>query len=130
MDSIFWLLIGSFVALIVLVTLKHPWRTDWDKVEDPDPTLEAEASALEERAMDIQDEIFDEWNFARSKFGPFNSSHEGFAVLHEEFDELKAEVWANPKKRKNRNVKMRAEAVQVAAMALGFLTDCCEETEK
>jgi hypothetical protein len=121
-ESIFWLCIGSFVALVAFVALKHPWRTNWDLVEDP-PEQDTEA---EDRANEILDEIYAEWESARSKFGPFNSSHEGFAVLHEEFDELKAEVWANPKKRKNRDAKMRAEAIQVGAMALRFLTDCCE----
>jgi hypothetical protein len=80
---------------------------------------------LEDLALDLQEEILEEWDFARNKFGPFNSTHEGFAVLWEEFDELKAEVWKNSAKHPDRDDNMRKEAIQVAAMALRFLTDCC-----
>jgi hypothetical protein len=55
---------------------------------------------------------------ASKKFKPFNSSHEGFAVLLEEVDELWEEV------KKNNLVGARREAIQVAAMALRFLIDC------
>lgn len=55
---------------------------------------------------------------ATAKFGPFHSAHEGWAVLREEVDELWWEVKANDRDRQ------RAEAVQVAAMALRFLRDC------
>ena len=54
---------------------------------------------------------------ATQKFGPFNSAHEGFAVLLEEVDELWDEVKGN-----NRSLQ-REEAVQVAAMAVRFLVD-------
>lgn len=47
----------------------------------------------------------------------FNSSHEGFAVLKEEVDEL----WDAIKK--NDITHAREEAVQVAAMAIRFLLD-------
>jgi hypothetical protein len=85
---------------------------------------------LEDLALDLQEEILEEWDFARNKFGPFNSTHEGFAVLWEEFDELKAEVWKNSKKHPTRDQDMRKEAIQVAAMALRFLTDCCPKKEE
>ncbi len=61
---------------------------------------------------------------ATSRFPPFNSAHEGFAVLKEEVDELWDEVKKNPGKNPDRKSLMRAEAVQVAAMALRFITDC------
>lgn len=54
---------------------------------------------------------------AAEKFKPFNSSHEGYAVLKEEVDEL----WDAIKKNDLKNA--REEAVQVAAMALRFLVD-------
>lgn len=55
---------------------------------------------------------------------PFHSCHEGYAVLQEEVEEL----WAEVKKRgsiRSREL-MRAEAIQVAAMAVKFITDLCQ----
>lgn len=68
--------------------------------------------AQHDRAIgDIQEELV-----RASKWGPFHSMHAAFAHIHEEFDELKAHVWT---KQKNRDLEaMRAEAVQVAAMAI------------
>jgi hypothetical protein len=61
-----------------------------------------------------------------SKLHPkFHSAHEGFAVLLEEVEELKDEVWKNPKRRDL--ALMSAEAKQVAAMAVRFLMDVCME---
>jgi NTP pyrophosphatase (non-canonical NTP hydrolase) len=55
----------------------------------------------------------------------FNSAHEGFAVLKEEVDELWEEV-----KHGRDPADLRAEAVQVGAMALRFLMDLCGEAGK
>ena len=56
---------------------------------------------------------------------PFNSVHEGYAVLFEEVDELWEEV---RKKSKNRSKKrMREEAIQIAATAIRFIEDLCLE---
>jgi hypothetical protein len=54
---------------------------------------------------------------AIEKWPPFHSSHEGYGVLLEEVDELWDEVKANNK------TKAKAEAVQVAAMALRFIAE-------
>lgn len=54
---------------------------------------------------------------ARAKWCDFNSPHEGYAVIKEEVDELWDAVKANDL------TAARIEAVQVAAMALRFLTD-------
>lgn len=62
---------------------------------------------------------------ATTNWGPFNSAHEGFAVLNEEFDELKEHVWMNQRKRDLE--KMRKEAVQVAAVAIRFAAEVCDE---
>lgn len=60
---------------------------------------------------------------ANEKFGPFNSAHEGWAVLKEEVDELWVEV---KKKQSMRSPElMRNEAVQIAAMAIRFALDVC-----
>jgi len=47
--------------------------------------------------------------------GTFNSLHEGYAVILEELDE----VWDTVKR--NNYVDARAEAIQVAAMAIRFV---------
>jgi hypothetical protein len=54
---------------------------------------------------------------ATAKFGPFNSAHEGYAVIAEELDELWGDVKAN-----RLDAALR-EAVQVAAMAVRFIVD-------
>jgi hypothetical protein len=77
-----------------------------------------------EKAIDL---IIKEYLSATSKNGPFNSAHEGFAVLHEEFDELKTEVWKNASKRDKE--KMLREAIQVAAMGMRFAVDICLKEE-
>jgi hypothetical protein len=70
-------------------------------------------------------DVLNEVKAAQDKFPPMNSAHEGYAVLLEEVDEL----WEIVKlKQKNRDLTaMRKEAVQIAAMALRFLTDVCNE---
>lgn len=68
-------------------------------------------------------EVMDEYNLAVSNYGSFKSAHEGYAILLEEMDELKAEVWKKPSVRSKD--KMREEAKQVAAMAIRFIIDIC-----
>ncbi len=62
---------------------------------------------------------------AKEKWGEFNSAHEGFAVLLEEVDELKAHVWTNQKRRDLEG--MRKEAIQIGAMAIRFAAEVCGE---
>lgn len=76
---------------------------------------------------------------ATAMWAPFNSQHEGFAVLDEELDEVieqRDELWVavkvNQKRRdlaatKEIAEKLAAEAVQVAAMAVRFAMDVCDE---
>ena len=61
--------------------------------------------------------VLEELDRATAKFGAFNSTHEGYAVILEELDELWDEVKAN------RTDRACAEAVQVAAMAIRFIVD-------
>ena len=58
---------------------------------------------------------------AVARYGPFHSAHEGYAVILEEVDELWDEVKKSPRRRDL--AAMKAEAVQVAAMAVRFLMD-------
>jgi hypothetical protein len=71
-------------------------------------------------------DMLTELKSARKNWPAFNSAHEGFAVLLEEVDELKAHVWTNQKRRDLE--LMRKEALQVAAMALRFAIDVCNES--
>jgi hypothetical protein len=58
---------------------------------------------------------------AVSKFGAFNSAHEGYAVILEEVDELWDEIKAN--KVDGATDRQRGEALQIAAMGARFLLD-------
>ena len=71
---------------------------------------------------DAVDEAIKELLRATAKFGPFNSPHEGYAVILEELDELWDEIKSKDGFASGR---LQKEAVQVAAMALRFLYDCC-----
>ena len=71
--------------------------------------------------------VLDEYARATDAFGPFASMHEGYAVLLEELDELWDEIKSSPNKNPMRAERIRLEAGQVAAMALRFLVDCCDE---
>ncbi len=62
--------------------------------------------------------LVEELERANSIYGTsFNSPHEGYAVMLEEMDEL----WAEIKKKEPDKERMRAEAIQVGAMAIKFL---------
>jgi hypothetical protein len=65
----------------------------------------------------ILDDVGEEVLRAEAKFAPFNSAHEGYAVIAEELDELWSAVKTDDR------AQARAEAVQVAAMAVRFLRD-------
>ena len=58
---------------------------------------------------------------ARVKHAPINSLHEGYAVILEEVDEFKAEVFAQTKDRDPENI--RKELIQSAAMCARCFTD-------
>jgi hypothetical protein len=71
--------------------------------------------------------ILTEYESASSKYPPFNSTHEGYAVIKEEIDEL----WDMVKTNKGLlgNSEMKKEAIQIAAMAMRFIKDLCKEVK-
>ena len=62
---------------------------------------------------------------ATEKFGKFHNFHEGYAVLLEEVDEL----WDEIKNKNHSSQKscVESEAIQVAAMAIRIIHDCCSD---
>lgn len=75
--------------------------------------------------QDAADQAVEEAYNAAQQWPPMNSAHEAYAVLLEEVDELWDHVKTNQKRRDL--AAMRAEAIQVAAMALRFVVDICDE---
>ena len=67
----------------------------------------------------ILSEIVDELKVAESRFPDFNSSHEGYAVILEEVDELWDEIKNN--KKSGSLERQRKECVQIAAMTIRFI---------
>ena len=61
--------------------------------------------------------ISNELAMASDKYPPFKSDHEGYAVILEELDEMWDAIKGNDAS------GARAEAVQVAAMAIRFIQD-------
>ena len=78
---------------------------------------------------ELIDAIEVELDDALDRFPAFHSAHEGFAVLAEEVDELWAEVCtktdAPEHLMQGRRYRMRHEAIQIAAMAIRFIEECC-----
>ena len=68
-------------------------------------------------------EVFDELDRSDHKYGPMAEEREGLHTLKCEVAELEREVM----KAKDDPEAMRKEAIQVAAMGLKFLRDCCNE---
>jgi len=67
-------------------------------------------------------EIADELARAEAQHGPMASGHEAVAVIEEEFMEFRSAVfWGVDQK--GRPSDPRAEAVQLAAMAIRYLVD-------
>lgn len=69
----------------------------------------------------IFNEVYAELQRAEKKHSPINSSHEAYGVMQEEFDEM----WNAIKK--DDLIQARAEALSVAAMAIRFIQDVCDD---
>lgn len=66
---------------------------------------------------EVANELIAECGRGMAKFPPFNSAHEGYAVVLEELDEVWDEVKANDVER------AIEEMIQVGAMALRFIVE-------
>jgi len=64
-------------------------------------------------------EVFSELESARTMFDPMHGPHEGYAVLLEEVDEL----WDLVKANRGHQRSARAEARQIAAMAVAYMVE-------
>jgi hypothetical protein len=93
--------------------------TSSGETTSPQPKPYPDGPKMAEIISDVMMELHE----AMSKAAPMHSLHEGYAVILEEMDELKDEVWKNPRKHPDRNEKARKEAIQVAAMAIRLLHD-------
>lgn len=83
-------------------------------------TITIQNKKLQKILVDIAEEFIN----ATKKFGAFHNAHEGFAVLLEEVDEL----WDNIKLNQTlpyRLPNIKKKAIQVSAMAIRILFDCC-----
>lgn len=69
----------------------------------------------------VADAVLAELRRARARFPAMASAHEGYAVILEELDEL----WDEVKCSRCKLDTMGGEAIQVAAMAIRFVTDVC-----
>jgi hypothetical protein len=70
--------------------------------------------------------VADEHSKAINKFSKFNSSHEGYAVIKEELDELWDIIKCKNYYPECAQDDMKKECIQIAAMALRFIKDICE----
>ena len=91
----------------------------------PNQPQAAEAFAVRHAISEALAEVEAEVRRGEANWPPMNSAHEAYAVLAEEVDELWAHVKTNQKRRDL--AAMRAEAIQVAAMAVRFARDVCSE---
>ena len=78
-------------------------------------------SPSEQEAIQL---IVNEYDRAITMYGPFASAHEGYSVLLEEVDELWDEI-----KKNGPTERVKAEAIQVAAMAVRLIHDVCDAEE-
>jgi hypothetical protein len=67
--------------------------------------------------MNIEKDVKEEIKKAESKYPPYNSPHEGYALIAEELDEL----WDEVKEHDQNEKRMYDEAKQVACTAIRFM---------
>ncbi len=125
------LVVGTELDIEVQYRAKEMYRFDGIEKQCRIHQLEAKntellAEAREARGLLARSEgvqlVLNELRSATSKSGPFNSGHEGYAVIREELDELWEEIKS---KEPGNDARQGGEAIQVAAMALRYLHDIC-----
>lgn len=88
--------------------------------------IEAKEKPMEEDPIEeILKDVEVELRSALKKHRTFPSAHHGHGVIQEELDEL----WAEVKSQNPIRPKMRHEAIQVAAAAVRFVLDLCDEDQ-
>lgn len=65
--------------------------------------------------------VSNELQRAQARFQPFASDREGHSVIEEEYDEF----WEDVKK--NQAFFATLECIQLAAMSVRYLVDCCDQ---
>ena len=71
----------------------------------------------------VFNEVQTELKRIRDLYRPIHSTHEGYALLLEKFRELEREVFSKPPSWDV--VGIREECIQVAAMSIRIILDCC-----
>ncbi len=88
------------------------------RIAEKDIYFEAHIPPTSAELDTITQAVDAEYRRAASLHGPFSSTHEGYAIIKEEVDEL----WDGIKK--NDDIKLlKEEAIQIAAMAIRFCMD-------
>lgn len=82
-------------------------------------------AAMSDKWERVQQAILDELLLAVSHYNSMANPHDGWARIREEVDEL----WDEVKTREQPVERMRAEAIQVGAMAMRFILDVCGGVE-
>jgi hypothetical protein len=90
-------------------------------VSNPTAVLYGKAGALAE-------EVCDELARAQAQHGPMASGHEAQSVIGEEFHEFTLAVWFGVDQ-KGRPADPRAEAIQIAAMAMRYILDVADRED-
>ena len=73
------------------------------------------------QAISITTAMIAEVKRARDQFALFSSPHEALGVLYEEYNEVKDEIFKHVVDRQ----KLQIEAVQLGAMCIRLILDCC-----
>lgn len=122
-DNGFWMSVRQDGIEVVVNLMSRGVITGRAEIEGEIPT-DAEGTLPAQPIAPVLQQIEYEVLSAEAKWPPMNSAHEAYAVLAEEVDELWQHVKTNQKQRDL--PAMRAEAIQVAAIAVRFVRDVCD----